>query len=79
MLFYILLIIGLSPSGKAMDFDSIIRGFESHQPSCVFAMQIYKKGCDCRGLYDRKSTKDAVHMYGGWTTSDVYEAKASAI
>lgn len=28
--------IGLSPSGKARDFDSRTRGFESHQPSSVF-------------------------------------------
>ena len=25
--------IGLSPSGKATDFDSVTRGFESRQPS----------------------------------------------
>ena len=28
--------IGLSPSGKAQDFDSCTRGFESRQP-CLFA------------------------------------------
>ena len=27
------LYIGLSPSGKATDFDSVTRGFESRQPS----------------------------------------------
>ena len=34
------MIIGLSPSGKAMDSDSIIRRFESYQPSLSFTDRI---------------------------------------
>ena len=33
-------ILGVSPSGKALDFDSSIRGFESLHPSCYSIAQM---------------------------------------
>ena len=38
--------IGMQPSGKAKDFDSLIRGFESHHPSHSFTYKNAKeKSC----------------------------------